>query len=219
MRARARTAVVIGMAALLTLVRADAQGGRSEKLNKVIQQIKADLPKGAMEMPSLSASEPPSATSAPAEPSLQEPFEIGEALYDASRMEDGVVSLLALMHIGVVPDASADAAQNGRGLTLSASEVRALADLGREDLESSTDIDNLPHSFADLHAAVADLLPGVSIEQMAAAYTRAYETDPDDVIGKSLMGRPIEPEMKLTRTQIWFLTMDGFAGAAAGNAG
>ena len=218
MRAITRTAVVTGIAALLTLVRADAQGRRSENLNRLIQQIKADLPKGALELPSLPAADAPPPASALTEPSLKEPFEIGGALYDPSRMEDGVVSLLALMHIGVVPDASAGAAQNGRALTLSASEVRTLADLGREDLESSTDMDNLPYSFADLHAAVAALLPGVSIEQMAAAYTRAYETDPDDVVGKSLMGQPIEPEMKLTRTQIWFLLMDGFAGAAAGDA-
>jgi hypothetical protein len=213
---RARTAVVTGIAALLTLVRADAQGGRSENLNRIFQQIKADLPKGTTLLTALSTAGPSPETAALPKPSLKEPFEIGEALFDPGRIEDGVVSLLALMHIDVVPDAGA--AQNGRGLVLSTSEVRTLADMGREDLESSTDIENLPYSFTDLHAAVAELLPAVSLEQMAAAYTRAYEMDPDDVIAKALMGRPIEPEIKLTRTQMWFLLMDGFAGAAAGDA-
>jgi hypothetical protein len=78
-------------------------------------------------------------------------------------------------------------------------------------------MDKLPHSFADLHAAVAELLPGTSVEQLAEAYTRAYEARPEDLIAKALMGQPIEPETKLTRAQIWFLLMDGFAGAAAAN--
>jgi hypothetical protein len=41
---------------------------------------------------------------------------------------------------------------------------------------------------------------------------------PEDLIPKALMGQPIEPGTKLTRTQIWFLLMDGFAGGSAAGA-
>jgi hypothetical protein len=217
---RTRTAVVTGVAVFLMFVRAGAQSPDLQELAAQLQQAKEELPRAVAALAAYStAPQPPSATTALPEASIVEPFEIGEALFDQGRIEQAVVSMLALMHIGVVPDIGASPAttQNAR-LVLSTSEVRALIDMGREDLESSSDIENLPYSFGDLHAAVADLLPGVSVEQMADAYTRAYQAAPDHLIAKAQMGRPIEPETKLTRTQIWFLLMDGFAGAAAGDA-
>ncbi|MGE0362518.1 MAG: hypothetical protein AB7H93_06275 [Vicinamibacterales bacterium] len=152
------------------------------------------------------------ATAAPLPPpSLTEPFAIGEALYDEGRLEQAVVSLLSLMQIAIAPAA-------GSGLTLDAAEVRTLIDMGREDLEASEDIENLPHSFADLHRAVAALLPELSLDELAAAYTGAYEEHPDDLVAKAMMGQPLEPETRLTRTQIWLLLLDGFAGPSAADA-
>jgi hypothetical protein len=53
--------------------------------------------------PSISPSEPAGAIDGrplPA-PALREPFAIGEALYDPSRMEQGVLSVLDLMGVGI----------------------------------------------------------------------------------------------------------------------
>jgi hypothetical protein len=211
-------AVAVGLLALLTTAQSEAQRPMPEGVDQQIQELKKTLPKSPELLAALSAAPEPSGTLPLPEPSLTEPFEIGEALYDPGRLEDAVLSMLALMRIGIVPDAGAAAKANQQGLALSESEVRALIDMGMEDLASAEDIENLPYSFADLHRAVAPLLPGVSVEQMAESYTRAYEMAPEDLVAKALMGQPIEPGTKLTRTQIWFLLMDGFAGGSAGDA-
>jgi len=211
-----RTAVATGLVAVLSIVATDAQKPLPESVTKHIQELKKELPKSKDAFSALQTAPEPAAGTAPLpEPSLTEPFEIGEALYDGGRAAIAVVSLLALMRIPVVPDANASA-RAVAGITLAESEVNALINLAREDLRAAeNDMEKLPHTFANLHAAVADLLPGVSVEQLSEAYTRAYQARPDDLIAKALMGQPIEPETKLTRAQIWFLFMDGFAGAAA----
>lgn len=142
-------------------------------------------------------------------PSIQEPFAIGEAMYDGARVHVAVVSLLAKMRIPIVaPAASATAAG---GLRLDTDEVHTLIDLFARDLRSAGDLEELPYSFADLHAAVAPLLPQLSVDALAAAYQRAYEARAGDLVPGVMMGRPIEPDMRLTRGQIWMLLMDGFA--------
>jgi hypothetical protein len=217
---RTRTAVVTGLLAVLSMAGSDAQKPLSESAKKGIQELNQkltkDLPRLKDAFSAIPVSPPPSSAAGPLpEPSLTEPFEIGEALYDQGRMANAVVSLLELMRIAVVPDANASA--RAAGVTLSESEVRALIDLAEEDLQASdNDMERLPYKFSDLHASIADLLPGVTVEALAEAYTKAYETRPEDLIAKAMMGRPIEPDTTLTRAQIWFLLMDGFAGAAAG---
>jgi hypothetical protein len=168
-------------------------------------------------LPKWRPSATPAATAPLPPPSLTEPFAIGEALYDEGRIEQAVVSLLALMQIGIAADGAPRPA-TGRVLVLDPAEVRTLVDIGREDLEASEDIENLPHSFADLHRAVSALLPSMSIDELAAAYTEAYQSRPDDLVAKAMMGQPLEPETRLTRTQIWLLLVDGFAGPSAADA-
>lgn len=141
--------------------------------------------------------------------SIAEPFAIGEALYDPGRADQAVMSLLALMRIGV---AAAPAPSAAAALTLDESEVRTLIALAVEDLRSVDDIEDLPFGFADLHRAVAALLPQVTVEELAETYTQAYEAHPDDLVAKVMMGQPLEPDTRLTRAQIWLLLMDGFAG-------
>lgn len=141
-------------------------------------------------------------------PSIQEPFAIGEALYVEDQVPDAVVSLLEKMHVPIV---AAGTAAPAKGLRLDGDEVRALIDLALHDLQGADGLENLPYSFADLHAAVAPLLPQMTVEALAAAYQQAYERRPDDLVPRVMMGQPIEPETRLTRAQIWLLLMDGFA--------
>jgi hypothetical protein len=146
------------------------------------------------------------------EPSLEEPFAIGEALYDPEGVPLAVVSLLDLMGVPIVADqAAADRA--GR-LTLSEAEVLELIDQGVEDATAAAESDDgsPPHTFADLHAWIAPFLNGIDAAGLAARYARAYERRPDDLVPAVLMGQPIEPETPLTRVQIWLLLVDGFVG-------
>jgi hypothetical protein len=210
-----RTAVATGLVAVLGIAGA---GQQKPVPDVVINKLKSEFPKLTEAFAALGKAPTPSSDAGPLPTaSLTEPFEIGEALYDPSRVADAVVSLLTLMQIAVVPDTTAgEKPTSGKGITLSESEVHALINLATQDLEAG-DMDRLPYGFAQLHAGVAELLPGVSVEQLAEAYNRAYEARPEDLIAKAMMGRPIEPDMKITRAQIWFLLMDGFAGAAATN--
>jgi hypothetical protein len=68
-----------------------------------------------------------------------------------------------------------------------------------------------PMTVADLHAALAPMLPAdFSAADFAAAYDEAYSQHPDELIAQVLLNQPITPETPLTRTQAWFLYVDGF---------
>ena len=146
-------------------------------------------------------------------PSLTEPFAIGEALYDPARVADAVVSMLDLMGVGIdkadgTPLRSSD--KRGTTFRLTESEVRRLIAMGRADAAVASRKDRPPYSFKDLHRAVSPLLPTLSIEGLAGAYSEAYEANPDALVPQILMGQPIEPGTRLMRTQIWLLLVDGF---------
>jgi hypothetical protein len=142
-------------------------------------------------------------------PSLTEPFAIGEALYDPARVEVAVVSLLGLMGVGID---SADATASGSGsapFRFSEAEVRLMIEMARTDAEASSN-GRPPYSFRDLHSAVAPLLPELSVEQLAAAYSEAYQTHYNALVPLVMLSQPIEPRTRLTRLQIWLLLVDGF---------
>ena len=151
------------------------------------------------------------------EASMTEPFEIGEALDDPTRVEQAVMSLLAQMNIAVIPGDGA-ASRSGGGLRLDEAEVRASIALAEQDLEAGAGRGALPFTFADLHRAVSGLLPQLSPDALAAAYSRAYAARSDDLVAKAMLGQQIVPETPLTRAHIWLLLMDGFAGPAGSQA-
>ena len=144
-------------------------------------------------------------------PSLTEPFSIGEALYDPSRADVAVVSLLALMGVGI-DNADGTASSSGSApFRFSDAEVRLMIEMARMDAEVASKKGRPPYSFQDLHRAVAPLLPDVSIEQLAAAYSEAYQNQYEALVPMVMLGQPIEPRTRLTRLQIWLLLVDGFA--------
>ena len=147
-------------------------------------------------------------------PSLKEPFAIGEALYDPARVDVAVVSLLELMGVGIdKADGTplrAGNKQGGASFRLTESEVRSLIAMGRVDAAKASRKSRPPYSFKDLHRAVSPLLPNLTIEALAAAYSQAYQSNPRALVPQVLMGQPIEPGMRLMRTQIWLLLVDGF---------
>jgi len=118
-----------------------------------------------------------------------------------------------------VPIVADDAPQAGddEGLTLAESQVWGLIDMGIADARAAGEDESGPFTFADLHDAVAPLLPGTGVDQLARAYSRAYEARPDDLVPKVMMGQPILPETPLTRVQLWLLLMDGFVGPGGGS--
>lgn len=144
-------------------------------------------------------------------PSIAEPFSIGEALYNPSRVPAAVVSLLDLMRVPIVAN-DAPVAGDDAGLTLGESEVWGLIAMGIADARAMGEDESGPFTFADLHAAVAPLLPGTDVGELAEAYSEAYGARPQDLVPKVMMGQPILPETPLTRVQLWLLLMDGFVG-------
>ena len=141
-------------------------------------------------------------------PSITEPFAIGEALHDPSRVADAVVSALSLLGIEFIPDDPAGVVIGGPRLRLQEFEVRALIDMGRADAEAQADDPSGPYTFSQLHKTVATFLPGVSVEDLAEAYTQEFERRPESVVPLVLMGQPLEPDTPLLRTELWLLLAD-----------
>lgn len=144
---------------------AQIEDARADALRRAMEEIApvTEMPSGALSLPGAA---------------LTEPFEIGGALYEG-RAAEAIVSLLAQMDIRIAGDG--DDGAGGR-LRLRPAEVRALIALAKDDLDSSTELDDLPYSFADVHRAVAPLLPGVSVQDLARRYARAYEAAPDTLV-------------------------------------
>ncbi len=171
------------------------------------------------------AGEPPPATPLP-QPTLDEPFAIGEALYDPGRMSVAVVSLLDLMGVGIYArDGSPirkGAERRAGDPWLTEDEVRGLIAMGVEDLETAQDSDpdaaGGPFTLADLATALQPVLPQASAGSLADAFGRAYAGHPDDLAPQVMLGQPIEAATPLTRVQLWLLFMDGFVGPAGSGA-
>jgi hypothetical protein len=150
------------------------------------------------------------------EPSLTDGFAIGEALYDPSRQAEAVVSVLDLLRVGIY---AADgtpirpgAEQDADDLWLTDDEVRGLIAMGEADaIAMSGEEGAVPMTVADLHAALAPMLPeDFAAADFAAAYDEAYADHPDELLGQIMLGQPITPETPLTRAQAWLLFVDGF---------
>lgn len=155
---------------------------------------------------------PPSGPQPLPKASLTEPFAIGEALHDPERVEDAVVSLLALMDITIVPNDPPMRPVPGRTrIRLPESEVRELIAMGTADALAQAEDPSGPHTFADVHTAMGSLLPDISVESLAEAYRAEYERRPESLAPMVLLGRPLEPDTALLRTEMWLLVADALA--------
>lgn len=152
------------------------------------------------------------------EPTMTEPFDIGQALFDPGRVADAVVSLVALMGVEVDDDAggvlrAGTDAGAGR-LVLTESEVRGLIDMTREDMAAMSDSGAPPVPIRDIYLALAPSLPSAyTLDDFAGAYGRAYSEHPDAFVSRVLLGMPIDADTTLTRLQAWLLYIDGFLGS------
>jgi hypothetical protein len=153
-------------------------------------------------------------------PTMTEPGAIGEALYDPTRMDVAVVSLLNVMGVGIY---ARDGTPIRKGAERAAgdpwlfdTEVRGLIDMGIEDLLSGAEGGG-PFALSDLYESLAPQLDRqISLDEFVAAYSHAYAQHPDDLVPQALLGQPIEASMPLTRVPLSILLMDGFEGPAEG---
>ena len=189
----------------------DAQDNPPPDPDKLAAAIRAEWPK-RLRLPekwTKAAESMPAGVSALPDPSLTEPFEIGEALHDPSRVEEAVVSLLALMRVGVMPDgAPIKPAAGAPQLRMTEAEVRSLISMGTIDAEAAAGADGPPFTFADLHRSLSPFLRGMTVDQLAARYAQAYENNPEWLVPRVLLGQPVEPDAPLLRTQLWLLLAD-----------
>ena len=148
------------------------------------------------------------------EPSLTEPSDIAQALFNPGQVQDGVASLLAAMGVAIYDSEGTlvrPGADRGAGeLRLIEAEVRGFIAMTEEDLANAGESAG-PISIADLHRGLATSLPvGYSVEEFAAAYAEAYAAEPASLAAQVMLGQPIEPETRLLRIQMWLLLVDGF---------
>ncbi len=143
-------------------------------------------------------------------PSIAEPFSVGEALYDPARVDVAVVSLLNLMGVGIDKADGTASSSGAAPFRFNEAEVRLMIEMAGADAAASDKKGRPPYSFKDLHRAVAPLLPGLSIEQLAAGYSEAYQSNYEALVPMVMLGQPIEPGVRLTRLQIWLLLVDAF---------
>ena len=205
--------VVVVFAAGVGTVRQDDIEKPPPDVDTTMKQILAQYPKRLMIPAHWKAPDPVGSQGPTSLPpaSITEPFEIGEALHDPTRVESAVVSLLALMRIGIAPAGSPlGQVTGGERLRLTEAEVRGLIAMGTADANAiaASPTDSPPYSFKDLHRSLSPLLKGMSIEQLAERYSQAYEKNPEWLVPKALMGQPIEPDTPLMRTQLWLLLAD-----------
>ena len=152
-------------------------------------------------------------------PALSEPFAIGSALGQPDQVAQAVVSLLDVMGVGIYTQdgtpVRTGAEKKPGDPWLTEEEVRGLIEMGIADLGEGGG----PYTLADLHAALAPLLPLLSLDEFVAAYQQAYTDHPDDLVPQVMLGRPIDVTTPLTRVQLWLLIADGFVGPADASTG
>ena len=210
-------------------------GPTAQPASPAANETQVPAPSGSSSGPDASGDPHPSAVPGDGEPqaaaplpqpTLDEPFAIGEALYDPARMGVAVVSLLDRMGVGIYArDGSPirkGAERQAGDPWLSEDEVRGLIAMGVEDLETAfeanPDAAGGPFTLADLAAALEPVLPGLSADSLAEGFGRAYAEHPDDLVPQVMLGQPIEAATPLTRVQLWLLFMDGFVGPAGSGA-
>jgi hypothetical protein len=155
------------------------------------------------------------------QPLLADPFDIGDALYDPARVDVAVVSLLALMEIGIYArDGTpilAGAEQEAGDPWMFDVEVRDLIDRSAEELAAALGADGdgeLPIGMDDLYADLSPLVPGLDARGFTGAYAEAYADHPNDLVPQVLLGQPIDTSFRMTSVQAWLLLLDGFVGPA-----
>ena len=153
------------------------------------------------------------------EPTISEPFGIGQSLYDPANIEQAVVSLLDVMGVEIVAaDGTVLRAGADRGagrITLTEDEVRGLIQMARDELQGDAGESGVGSvTVADTYDAVQDSLPAdFSADDFAAAYDEAFKSQPDSLAAGVMLGMPITPETRLLRVQQWLFFVDGFPDA------
>jgi len=145
-------------------------------------------------------------------PTLGDPAQIGAALWDPARMEQGVVSLVDQLGVPIYAADGSLARPSSRpgpsGMWLDESEVRWLIEMGRADARAMA-AGSVPFTLGDLTAALAPLMPSMTEQQIVDAYAAAYRAAPGDLVAASLAGRTLRRDTALTRVHLWLLLLDG----------
>lgn len=152
-------------------------------------------------------------------PTISDPGEIGMALYDPTKIPDAVMSLLQAMGAEVVGDDGSillPGADHGVAhLVVTAAEARGWIDMTFDDLVSYERTGGAI-SISELFHALATSLPaGMTEDQFADNYARAYGESPDALAPLVLIGQPVAPDTRLLRIQSWVLLVDAFVGRAS----
>lgn len=158
---------------------------------------------------------PNPAASALPQPLLTDPVEIGKALWDPDRIEQGVVSLIEQAGIDIYSPEGAlvrDAKRAGPpGMWLFEDEVLGLIEMGEADAAAIAAHEASP-TLADLYKGLAEVYPQLTQDQLLQAYVDAYRAAPGDLARESFAGHAFVPEAAFTRVHLWLFVLDGVLG-------
>jgi hypothetical protein len=143
-------------------------------------------------------------------PSLGSADELVAALGDPGQSEQVVVSMLALLGIGLYqPDGTAIR----QGTELSDDDFYVFEPVAR-GLANMLRLRNEPRertSFRNYHAALVSGGYTGTADELAAAFAGAYAAQPDSVIARLVAALgPIDVNATLPSFELWLLTLDGF---------
>ena len=152
------------------------------------------------------------------EPTLVDPVEIGAALWDPERVDQGVVSLIAALGIAIDTD-TGEPLRPGSGAALAdfhltEAEVRGLIEMGTADAAAV-----LEHAgtttLGDLSSALAGIVPGMSEDQILGAYVAALPPGPRRPRPPSRSaGHAFVKEAAVHAGPLWLLLAPGWRGRA-----
>ena len=162
------------------------------------------------------ASPSPVATSFPPlpEPTITDGAAIGSALRDPDTAATGVVSLFALLGVGVAAtDGSVLLPAGDGGFVLGEADAHGLVAMADDDAGVIA-AGRVPATLADYHLGLVQLLPDLTLEALLAAYQSAYAAAPASPMAGVTAALDWQPETPATRIELWALFVDGFVAPA-----
>jgi hypothetical protein len=167
--------------------------------------------------PSSPASPSPTASSATTltTPLLGNGAAVAAGLRDPEQVGGAVMALLAGLGVAVTAadGALSLAPVDPTVLRLSATDVDGLMDMATADVATPEAAQEWP-TLADYHAALAALLPDLTVDDLLDGYATAYAAAPDSFMAQLMSGVELVPTTALPRVELWALLVDGFVAPA-----
>ena len=205
---RRRSTIALPCAVTLLLLLGACAGAPSTQAPE--GPLSGSLPPGASATGGIPVQTEPAELGPLPAPTLDSVDEIVAAIDDPAQAEQVVVSMLALLGIGLY---QADGSPIRKGTESSDEDffvfepvAEGLVQMLRERSDPESQL-----SFADFHAGLVAAGYIVSLDELAHGYADAYAAQPQAAISRLIdaLG-PVTADSTLSQFEIWLLVLDGF---------